>query len=316
MGRGKIEPFGERGKVLIVDDEVINIQILRELLKNDYFVYMANSGQKAIENCAKIQPDIVLLDISMPDMNGFDVCGSIKGNPETAHIPVIFVTAHLDAESEAHGFQVGGSDFIRKPIQPVVTRARVHSQYALKRQTDYLKSLALMDGLTGISNRRHFEDTLEMVWLQCIRDKAAISAIFVDVDFFKLYNDRYGHQEGDKCLRHVAQTLKKCLRRPMDTLARYGGEEFVCLLPHTDLQGADYVAKSMLQSIRDSKWPHEDGIEGTLSISVGVSTFTPVVHQSATVLLEHADALLYQAKDGGRNRVIAGQMPSAEASSV
>lgn len=312
MDREKFEPFGERGKVFIVDDEVINIQILRELLKNDYFVYMADSGQKALENCAKIQPDVVLLDISMPGMNGFDVCGAIKGNPETAHIPVIFVTAHLDTESEARGFQVGGADFIRKPIQPIVTRARIHSQFALKRQTDYLKSLALMDGLTGISNRRHFEDTLEIVWLQCIRDKTPISAIFVDVDFFKPYNDRYGHQEGDKCLRHVAQTLKKCLRRPMDTLARYGGEEFVCLLPHTDLRGAEYVAESMRDGIRASRWPHEDGLESCLSISVGVSTSTPIVGQQAAGLLEHADQLLYQAKDGGRNRVVAAQMPSDE----
>lgn len=307
MEQDKFDPTRERGKVLIVDDEVMNIQILRELLKHDYFVYMADSGQKALENCVKIQPDVVLLDIMMPDMNGFDVCGSIKGNPETSHIPVIFITAHLDAENEVKGFQAGCSDFIRKPIQPLVTRARIHNHFALKRHTDLLKSLALMDGLTGIANRRHFENTLEMVWLQCIRDQVPISALFVDVDFFKKYNDRYGHPAGDKCLRHVAQTLKTCLRRPMDILARYGGEEFVCLLPNTEIGGAEHVAQSMVEQIRESHWPHEDGVDGTLSISVGSATLVPVVHQSWHELLEQADQHLYAAKERGRNQVVSSQ---------
>lgn len=296
----------EHGKILLVDDQVINIRILHQLLHQDYHIHMATNGLQAIELCEKIQPDIVLLDIEMPELNGFDVCKALKERPATRDIAIIFVTGHFDEETEVTGFTLGAVDFIHKPINPVITMARIKNQFKLKHQSDLLRSIALLDGLTGVANRRKFEESCPTTWLHCIRDKTAISIIMLDIDCFKLFNDRYGHSQGDECLRAVAQAINNGVNRPYDLVARFGGEEFICVLPNTDYAGARFVAQQIVDSILALKIPHQDSeVMKFVTISAGLASTTPTLGMELQHIIEAADKELYRSKKQGRNRVSA-----------
>ena len=208
-----------RGKILLVDDQVVNIKILHQLLQDDYDIYMARDGNQAIDMCKKVNPDLVLLDIEMPILNGFDVCAHLKNDPDTQEVAVIFVSGHFDEDKEVRGFQLGAVDFIHKPINPVITKARIKNQIRLKLNTDLLRTIALIDGLTGVANRRQFEQVLPVSWSQCAREKQPLTVILLDIDFFKHFNDTYGHTEGDVCLRLVAQKIHDTVNRPYDLVA-------------------------------------------------------------------------------------------------
>ncbi|WP_351076484.1 diguanylate cyclase [Shewanella sp. CAL98-MNA-CIBAN-0140] len=302
-----VEPV--RGKILLVDDQVVNIKILHQLLQADYDIYMARDGHQAIDMCNKVKPDIVLLDIEMPMINGFDVCAHLKKDPETKDVAVIFVTAHFDEDKEARGFQLGAVDFIHKPINPVITKARIKNQILLKLNTDLLRSIALLDGLTGVANRLKFEQVLSVSWLQCAREKQPLSIILLDIDFFKHFNDTYGHTEGDACLRAVAQKIQDTVNRPYDLVARFGGEEFICVLPNTDLTGGTYVAQQIVDSIVSLNIVHANSdVSGFVTISAGVSTMVPMYDMPNKTLIEAADKQLYLAKERGRNRVLGCQI--------
>ncbi|MCH1929911.1 diguanylate cyclase [Shewanella sp. A25] len=293
-----------KGKILIVDDQPLNIKMLHQIFRNDYELYMATNGEQAIEVCHKMQPDIVLLDIEMPGISGYEVCQKLKADPETAGIGVIFVTSHFNEAEEVKGFQLGAVDFIHKPINPIITSARVKNQYQLKLQTDVLHSIAMVDSLTGVANRRQFEQRLPEIWRQCCRAQSHLAVIMIDVDFFKRYNDRYGHQDGDRCLRQVASGLGKLLKRPCDIIARYGGEEFICILPETDLAGAVHLAQVMVDGVKSLQIEHMDSSYGVITVSAGVASILPQQDIDWHALVEAADQQLYLAKDGGRNRVV------------
>lgn len=298
-----------RGKILLVDDQVVNIKILHQLLQDDYDIYMARDGNQAIEMCKKVNPDLVLLDIEMPILNGFDVCAHLKNDPDTQEVAVIFVSGHFDEDKEVRGFQLGAVDFIHKPINPVITKARIKNQIRLKLNTDLLRTIALIDGLTGVANRRQFEQVLPVSWSQCAREKQPLTVILLDIDFFKHFNDTYGHTEGDMCLRLVAQKIHDTVNRPYDLVARFGGEEFICILPNTDLIGGTYVAQQIVDSIVSLKIPHiNSSISAFVTISAGVSSVVPEYDMSSTTLIEEADKQLYIAKDRGRNRVLGSQI--------
>lgn len=298
-----------RGKILLVDDQVVNIKILHQLLQDDYDIYMARDGNQAIEMCKKVNPDLVLLDIEMPILNGFDVCAHLKNDPDTQEVAVIFVSGHFDEDKEVRGFQLGAVDFIHKPINPVITKARIKNQIKLKLNTDLLRTIALIDGLTGVANRRQFEQVLPVSWSQCAREKQPLTVILLDIDFFKHFNDTYGHTEGDVCLRLVAQKIHDTVNRPYDLVARFGGEEFICILPNTDLIGGTYVAQQIVDSIVSLKIPHiNSSISAFVTISAGVSSVVPEYDMSSTTLIEEADKQLYIAKDRGRNRVLGSQI--------
>ncbi|MGE6568365.1 diguanylate cyclase [Shewanella vesiculosa] len=298
-----------RGKILLVDDQVVNIKILHQLLQDDYDIYMARDGNQAIEMCKKVNPDLVLLDIEMPILNGFDVCAHLKNDPDTQEVAVIFVSGHFDEDKEVRGFQLGAVDFIHKPINPVITKARIKNQIRLKLNTDLLRTIALIDGLTGVANRRQFEQVLPVSWSQCAREKQPLTVILLDIDFFKHFNDIYGHTEGDVCLRLVAQKIHDTVNRPYDLVARFGGEEFICILPNTDLIGGTYVAQQIVDSIVSLKIPHiNSSISAFVTISAGVSSVVPEYDMSSTTLIEEADKQLYIAKDRGRNRVLGSQI--------
>ncbi|WP_210543439.1 diguanylate cyclase [Rhodoferax sp. PAMC 29310] len=296
-------------KLLVVDDQAINIQVIHQIFASDCQVFMATNGPQALAICKDNPPDLVLLDIVMPGIDGLEVCAKLQADEATRNIPVIFVTAHSDPAQETEGLLAGAVDFISKPVNPAVVRARVQTHLTLKFQSDLLRQLVFLDGLTGVYNRRHFDQQLDKEWGRATRNESALSVILIDVDNFKRYNDRYGHQSGDDCLKSIAKTLKKAMRRSADMVARYGGEEFVCILPDTSFQEAMFLAQHLEGQIRALEIPHEDSdISPWVTISLGVSArvesddigLTTATDQAE--LVSRADARLYRAKSSGRGQ--------------
>lgn len=281
-----------RQRLLIVDDQPANVRVMAEALRDHYELYFATSGVKALEIAAASAIELVLLDVVMPDLDGFEVCRRLKSDERTSRIPVIFVTAREEMNDETRGFDVGGVDYIIKPVQPPIVRARVRTHLELKQARDLLESLASIDGLTGIANRRRFDMCLENEWRRCARSASPFSIALVDVDHFKRYNDTHGHARGDDCLRSVAQALKSVARRPADLAARYGGEEFGLLFPETDAAAMRLLLRAVLVAVR----------AGDVTISIGAVTVTPTTDTDASSALELADGLLYEAKETGRNQ--------------
>ncbi|AWM92863.1 diguanylate cyclase response regulator [Pseudomonas sp. 31-12] len=301
-----------RPKLLIVDDQPTNIRVLHELFREDCDVFMATSGEQAISVCQAQLPDLILLDVVMNGMDGHEVCRRLKVDPMTQGIPIIFITAQQQESDEVLGLELGAVDFITKPINTTIVRARVRTHLTLKLQSDLLRSMALIDGLTGVANRRKFNEDILADWRQCFREQKPLSLILVDVDYFKRYNDRYGHQAGDDCLKSVAQTLSETVRRPYDLVARYGGEEFACVLPNTVLSGAVEIAERMQERVRILGIEHSaSDVDRVLTISLGVATLTPTGELGFEALIEAADKQLYEAKNAGRARVCSSTMSSS-----
>jgi diguanylate cyclase (GGDEF)-like protein len=289
-------------RLLLVDDQPLNIQVLYQSFAADHQVFMATSGAQALAVCAAKQPDLILLDLTMPDMDGYEVCRRLKADPASADIPVIFVTASTDNLSEEHGLALGAVDFIAKPVNPVIVRARVKTHLTLKAQADQLRLLAYIDGLTGVRNRRYLDERLDIELRRAARLHTSLSVVMIDVDFFKRYNDRHGHQAGDDCLRRVAAALGATLKRPGDLLARYGGEEFACLLPDTDLGNARQIAERLRRAVQQLQIVHGDSaVAPEVTVSLGVACSADAGEEEQ--LMRRADACLYRAKEQGRNRV-------------
>lgn len=246
----------------------------------------------------------MLLDIVMPDMDGLETCRRLKMDPLTRDLPVIFITSQESPQEETTALNTGGVDFITKPINPAVVRARAKTHLTLKAQSDFLRSLAFLDGLTGVANRRRFDEYLDAEWRRARRSKAPLSLILGDIDNFKHYNDHYGHQAGDTCLQTVAKALSGALKRAQDLVARYGGEEFACVLPDTDQNGAVLVAETLLRAVRDLDLPHEGTPPGIVTISLGIASMFASGEAEPKDLLAQSDARLYEAKEGGRNRAV------------
>lgn len=298
-------------RLLAVDDQPINIQVMHQIFSADHQVFMATSGAQALAFCRATPPDLVLLDIVMPDMDGFEVCAALKADASTRDIPVIFVTAHTDAAQETRGLELGAVDFISKPVNPAVVRARVKTHLTLKFQTDLMRRLVFLDGLTGVFNRRYFDQQLNIEMARAVRAQSPLSLIMIDVDFFKRFNDRYGHQTGDDCLRQIALTLKENLRRPADLVARYGGEEFACILPDTAFANALSLARELEQSVRHKAIAHADSDAASMvTISLGVAGYSGQGVADAASLLALADAQLYCAKSAGRARICGEELTS------
>jgi diguanylate cyclase (GGDEF)-like protein len=291
-------------KLLLVDDQPINIQVMYQAFAGDYQVFMATNGAQALNICKENPPDLILLDVVMPGMDGFAVCRQLKADDATRNIPVMFVTAHTDTAQETHGLSLGAVDFIAKPVNPSVVRARVKTHLTLKFQSDLLRKLVFLDGLSGVFNRRYFDQQLPTEWARSVRSNAPLSLIMLDVDCFKRFNDRYGHQCGDDCLRQIAVALKAALKRPADLVARYGGEEFTCILPDTPFDDAMALANELERKVRALGIAHEDSsVDKVITISVGLATRTVDSVGDASALLGLSDTQLYLAKDTGRGRV-------------
>ncbi|MEA3641410.1 MAG: diguanylate cyclase [Lamprobacter sp.] len=299
----------QRARLLIVDDQPANIHALAKLLKDDYRIITATSAAKALELARREPaPDLILLDILMPDQDGYATCRELKADETTHAIPVIFVTALDQEQDEAKGLQLGAADYISKPFNPAIVRARVHNQVSLKLKTDLLEQIALQDGLTEIPNRRYFDRKLVQEWNRQSRHQQPLSLLMIDIDHFKAYNDHYGHGAGDDCLRRVAQALQQVPNRSADLVARYGGEEFVALLPETDADGGQEVAEAMRAAIHALALAHAySPVSDHITISLGGSTHQPQRQRPATdaeALKQAADQALYQAKEQGRDQIV------------
>jgi diguanylate cyclase (GGDEF)-like protein len=307
--------------ILLVDDEPSAIEVLCKALKGLGDLRFATSGADALTVLRECHADLVLLDLSMPGIDGFATCIQIKAeHPDT---PVIFVTAAHDMASEIRALEVGGIDFIQKPISPPVVRARVSAHLKLKEQSDLLRELSKRDPLTGVANRRALDEQVALEWRRGIRSGESLSLLMIDIDHFKKYNDHYGHLEGDNCLRKVAQAISTEATRADDVVARFGGEEFAVLLPSTNGEQAMTVANRICEAVRSLGIPHAPFAQSdsvTISIGVGsvvlqASADSPNPRQTkplesglrtARALFEMADRALYAAKQGGRNRVQLG----------
>jgi diguanylate cyclase (GGDEF)-like protein len=290
--------------VLIVDDMATNIEVLDGVLGEEYEILFAANGKDAVEIATDNQPDIILLDVVMPDMDGYEVCAMLKANRKTQDIPVIFVTAMNQEEDESKGLNAGGIDYITKPIRSSIVTARVRNHLELKRYRDHLKVLSSLDGLTGIANRRKLDEVLDYEWRRARRSQIPIALILMDIDYFKPYNDHYGHIAGDDCLKRVAEILKEAIHRPADLPARYGGEEFALLLPETDGAGAVHVAERLQLRMKIANIRHEfSNAAPYVTLSMGIGAVVPSDSLLNDRLMESADKCLYAAKKNGRNRI-------------
>lgn len=295
------------GRILIVDDAMENIQILHHALRDEHDVLFALNGEKALQIAHNQLPDLILLDAVMPGMDGYEVCAALRASAAVRDIPVIFVTALTHPEDETRALEAGAVDFISKPFNSAVVRARVRTQLTIKRQADAMRELTLTDVLTGVANRRSFNEAMDNEWRRCARSEQPLAVIMIDIDHFKNYNDAYGHQQGDQCLQQVASAMKRCAGRPPDLLARYGGEEFIILLPAVGGDGAEVVANRILEEVRGLNLPHSaSSVSDQVTVSMGVAAVHPSDDNDPEALIRTADALLYRAKETGRNRYCIG----------
>jgi diguanylate cyclase (GGDEF)-like protein len=306
--------------VLVVDDDLAAIQIMGRMLEGLGLVRFATNGADAVKLATELTPDLVLLDAEMPGMSGFKVFDALKALPELSDVPVIFVTSHSEPAFEICALNMGAVDFISKPVRPPLVKARVKTHLRVKHLADELRRCAVTDALTGIANRRHFDDLMEREWQRSCRHGDPLSLLLIDVDHFKLYNDRYGHPRGDHCLQEVVAAVKRAVRRAPDLVARCGGEEFAVLLPHTARPGAEFVAQRILESVAARRIRHEDSLTADhVTVSIGITCYDALgsalpipgatqrtcdeLHDfSSSDLLLTADRALYAAKRSGRDR--------------
>lgn len=315
--------------ILIVDDRQDNLLVLESLLEDmNCNIIKATSGNEALSLMLDNEFALVLLDVQMPDMDGFETAEFMRMNSKTRYLPIIFVTA-ISKEQKCifKGYEIGAVDYLFKPIEPIILQSKVkvfldlYNQKKLVeeqskllelkvkelselREANFkLESLSTLDGLTGISNRRSFDNYIDMSLKNCARADKPISLIMADIDFFKNYNDNYGHLQGDDCLIKVAKAMASSVKRPLDFVARYGGEEFAVILPETDEEGAKIIAETIRKNVEDLKITHEHSTAAPyVTLSLGIETMLPKADYSANELIENADKALYKAKQNGRNQ--------------
>lgn len=328
------QPTLYKADILVVDDKPDNLRLLSTMLtEQGYKVRKVISGELALKACQIMPPDLILLDINMPNMNGYMVCQKLKSSSETQDIPVIFISALDDVLDKVEAFAYGGADYITKPFEIQEVLARVKNQLTIRQlqkklqlQNDLLSQeikerqraeaelqkanqelhrLATLDGLTQVANRRCFEEYFNLEWRRLQREKAPLSFILCDVDYFKFYNDTYGHLAGDSCLKQIAQAINDTLKRPADLVARYGGEEFAIILPNTTIEGAVHVAELVQEKIKRLQIIHsKSSASEFVTLSIGISCVIPQLSLAPLQLIDITDEALYAAKAQGRNCLV------------
>ena len=290
----------KKNSLLIIDDSTANITLLHKILAEEYIIYAAKSGEEGIKIAFEQIPDIILLDIIMPDMDGFEVLSNLKEDDRTRAIPVIFISGLNSAESEEKGLLLGASDYIVKPFSPGIVRLRVANQITIFNQMKTIEQLSMIDSLTRISNRRNAEIVLNMEWQRAIISGHPISVMMIDIDHFKNVNDTYGHLYGDTVIKQVAAGIKSSLKRSTDFVARWGGEEFMVLLPAISGIDAVRIAERIRKKIENFNRREDD--KKPITVSIGVYTNTPDSITDTFFYVDQADQALYKAKRNGRNR--------------
>ncbi len=308
----------EEATILVVDDQPANLKVLLSFLKDHCFqIRIAEDGERTLQVLENYQPDIILLDVMMPGMDGFETCRKIKENKNTANIPVIFMTALDNIEDKIAGFEAGGVDYITKPFQQIEVLTRINTHVRLRRkelelekaldevirQQKLFKKLSITDDLTGLYNRRHLNNILGQEFQRSKRHHNDLSCLMLDLDHFKKVNDTFGHDFGDVVLRNFASTLKEFLRSS-DYAFRFGGEEFLLVLPETDIQGAMRVGEKIRLRMANNIIA-DDMVSTIVKVSVGVASVHHNKPADKDALIAFADKALYSAKMNGRNRVCA-----------
>ena len=293
----------KKNNILIVDDDKLNLMVMNRILGADYILHLARDGNEAIDQATKLQPDLILLDIMMPGVDGFGVISALRKHEKTREIPVIFITGLNSARDEVKGLALGANDYINKPFNEIIVQLRVRNHLKIVNQMREILHLSMIDTLTELPNRRSFDQHLHNEWKRAVREKTPMSVLMVDVDHFKNYNDKYGHPQGDAALRSVADAFRRNMKRPADFSARWGGEEFVALLARTDGEGAMIVAELVRETVEQTEIPCKDGTISKVTISIGVNTQIPKREDLISDFVSRADTALYAAKNAGRNKV-------------
>lgn len=318
--------------ILLIDDQAMIAEAVRRALssENDIDFHYCQDPTKAIKLASEINATVILQDLVMPEIDGLMMVRYFRVNKATSKIPIIVLSTKEEATIKSEAFKLGANDYMVKLPDKIemIARIRYHSRAyinQLERDEAFraleesrqklaeanrtLQKLSSLDGLTGIANRRSFDEILKKEWNRAVRAEKSIGLIMLDIDFFKLYNDHYGHQGGDDCLKKVAKGLESAIHRETDFLARYGGEEFSAVLPDTDLNGAVKVAEEMRLAIQNLKLEHaKSKVADFVSISIGVSAIVPLQGMEPEALIAAADQALYRAKEDGRNRVKSGKI--------
>ena len=299
------EERAREARIVVVDDDPATVRVLASVLKSLGKVYLTTRSDEAVSLACRVDPDLVLLDVEMPDADGFAVLKELRTHAQLAHTLVLFVTSHGAPDIETRALSAGAIDFIQKPVHADIVRARVRNYLALKQQGDQLRRWSMIDGLTGLANRRAFDAELDHEWARAAKSGEPLALVLCDIDYFKRFNDVYGHPTGDACLRSVAAVLRGGATSPRAVAARYGGEEFALLLPGIAAADATQVAEALCAAVSALDISHAGSeVAPNVTLSLGVATKTPGPGERPGVLVRATDAALYQAKEQGRNRVV------------
>lgn len=295
---------GIMDKILVIDDSAVQIDFLCSILKNDYDITACQTAEEGLRTAKEGSFCLILLDVIMPDMDGFTVLKELKGTELTKSIPVILLTSLADIQYEERGLLLGAVDYVAKPFSPVIIKARVNTHIQLYHYQSQFKEQALVDELTGVPNRRRYEDVSAARWQEAARFGLPFSVCMFDIDKFKLYNDTFGHPAGDQVIATVARTVSAHFQRVTDLFARYGGEEFVAVFIGNSGQSAFSFLQAVRKSVEDLHIPHNSPVSKWVTISVGGVSVIPKTGDNYETCLKLADTMLYDAKRFGRNQVV------------
>jgi len=294
----------KQATILVIDDDRIALDLIMLTFNATATVLTALNSENGLEIAVNEQPDLILLDTLIQDVDGHEICSQLKSMPETENIPIIILSNSNQVEDELAALDKGAIDFVTKPVEALILKARVANHLFQKRDRDQLKLMSSIDALTEVANRRRFDEYLHLEWRRAVRSRYPISLLMIDIDYFKSYNDTYGHQKGDECLKAVASEIKQHLMRPSDLVARYGGEEFSVILPETPSYSAFSLAKRIWSGVGNLNIEHTGSARvGHLTISIGAATTIPDENQSISQFIEISDKNLYKSKSEGRNRI-------------
>ena len=291
-------------KILVIDDSAVQAEFLRSILRDDYDVSICHTAKEGLLAAKDGSFSLILLDVIMPDMDGFTALRELKATELTKHIPVILLTSLADEQYEERGLLLGAVDYVAKPFSPVIIKARVKTHIHLYHYQTEFKQQALVDDLTGISNRRCYEGASIAKWREAVRFGLPFSVCMFDIDKFKLYNDTFGHPAGDQVIAAVAKTAGAYFQRSTDLFARYGGEEFVAVFVGNDARASFEFLKTIRQAVEDLHIKHNSPVCEWVTVSVGGVSLVPKSGDSYETYLKLADTMLYDAKRLGRNRVV------------
>ena len=291
-------------KILIVDDSVMQAARLKAILEDEYEVTVVHTAEEGLSYASSESFSLILLDVIMPDMDGFMLLKRMQEEIITRSVPVILITSLSDIQDEERGFMLGAVDYIKKPFHPVIVKARVNTHIKLYGYRKQVEKQSMTDQLTGIANRRRYEEYSCNKWREAVRLKCTFSICMIDIDNFKVYNDTFGHPAGDKVIAAVANVISTHLQRATDFVARYGGEEFIAIISGEEGSKAFQHAKRIKQEIEDLHIPHDPSVSEWVTVSIGGVTVVPKNGDQYQAYLKIADTMLYDAKRYGRNRVV------------